>query len=76
MFDISELKRKHRDAFRWKLKDLGFRYLQKSAWICPYECRDEIELLKSFFGLKTGSVIVLTAQQIDNEDYLRQLFKL
>lgn len=76
IFDIAELKRSHRNAFRTKLKELGFRYIQRSVWAHPYECRDEVELLKDFFGLKDGSILMLTALRIDNESNLKKLFHL
>src|SRR3989344_5746653 len=43
IFDISQLKKMHREAFRGKLKELGFCLLQKSIWINPFDCRAEIE---------------------------------
>src|SRR3990167_8974616 len=48
-FDIPEKKRAARDALRMKLKDLGFRELQKSVHISPYPCKDEIDFLVEFF---------------------------
>jgi len=51
MFDITQLKKTHRDAFRGKLKELGFQPFQKSVWIHPFDCEAEIDLLRKFFGL-------------------------
>lgn len=51
IFDIAQLKKVYREAFRGKIKELGFYCLQKSVWIHPFDCGDEIELLKDFFGL-------------------------
>ena len=76
MFDIAELNRAHRNAFRAKLKELGLRYLQKSVWVCPWECSDEINLLKSFFGLDQDSIFMLTATKIDRAAELQKLFSL
>ncbi len=76
IFDIAELNRRERDAFRYKLKELGFKYIQKSAWVHPYECRDEIELLKKFFGLKDKDAILFTAERIDGAEWLKDLFNL
>lgn len=46
IFDVPESKRDARDVFRKKLKDLGFYQLQKSVFVCPYECRDEVDFLR------------------------------
>ena len=76
IFDISELKRLYRDAFRGKLKELGFYPLQKSVWICPFDCRDEIELLREFFGLKEKELRLIVAENIGKDNWLRKIFKI
>ena len=76
LFDIMETKKFHREALRGKLIELGFRLLQKSAWIIPYECKDEIGLLKSFFGLSDKEVKLVVAQSIEGEKELKERFKL
>ncbi len=45
MFDIPERKRIARDALRRKLRELGFKELQKSVFIFPHPCRDEIDFI-------------------------------
>jgi len=76
LFDIVETKKFHREALRGKLIELGFRLLQKSAWVIPYECKDEIGLLKSFFGLSDKEVKLVVAQSIEGEKELKERFKL
>jgi DNA-binding transcriptional regulator PaaX len=76
LFDIMETKKFHREALRGKLIELGFRLLQKSAWIIPYECKDEIGLLKSFFGLSDKEVKLVVAKSIEGEKELEERFKL
>src|SRR3989344_358161 len=61
LFDIAEMKREYREALRGKLKDLNFQLFQKSAWIMPYDCSREVNLLKSFFGLKDGEVRLIVS---------------
>jgi DNA-binding transcriptional regulator PaaX len=76
VFDISELKRLYRDAFRGKLKELGFYPLQKSVWACPFDCRDEIELLREFFGLKEKELRLIIAENIGNDKWLHKIFQI
>ena len=76
IFDISELKKFYREAFRGKLKELGFYPLQKSVWVHPFECRDEIELLRKFFGLDQKELRLIIAQDIGPDDWLREIFKI
>jgi len=76
IFDISELKKFYREAFRGKLKELGFYPLQKSVWVHPFGCRDEIELLRKFFGLNQKELRLIIAQDIGPDDWLREIFKI
>lgn len=76
IFDIGQLKNIYREAFRGKLKELGFVPLQKSVWIYPFECRDEVEVLKEFFGFSEKEMRLITAQNIGNDRWLRKIFKL
>jgi len=76
IFDISELKRTMREAFRGKLKELGFMVMQKSVWIHPFPCQDEIVLLRDFFGLDENDIQLIVAEEIEKEAELKKIFKL
>jgi DNA-binding transcriptional regulator PaaX len=76
IFDIAQLHSIKRNAFRGKLKELGFRPLQKSVWINPYKCSDEIELLRDFFGLDKKDVRLITAENIEDDNYFKKIFNL
>src|SRR3989344_8095107 len=71
LFDVPENRRKIRDAFRHHLIRLGFFELQKSVFVYPYECRDEIEFLIEFFHARPY-VRFLVAERIDIELQLRR----
>lgn len=45
LFDIPETKRKARDLFRKELKYLGYKKLQRSIWVCPYDVLKETQQL-------------------------------
>lgn len=76
IFDIAQIKKNYREAFRGKLKQLGFYPLQKSVWIYPFDCRDEIELLKNFFGLREKELKLIIAEDIGLDKKLKKLFQL
>jgi len=57
-FDIPEKKKTARNVFRQKIKDLGFKRLQKSVWAYKYPCRDEIEFLVRFYEIQPYVVYV------------------
>ena len=73
IFDISEKKKKAREALRSKLKELGFRELQKSVLVYPYECEDEVDFICEVFELR-NSVRYIRARYISNEAELKLKF--
>ncbi len=48
IFDVPEKKRKERLALSKKLKDIGFYPIQKSVFIYPHDCRNEIDFICEF----------------------------
>lgn len=75
IFDIPEKIRQGRNALREKLKELGFRELQKSVFVFPFECRNELEFIIEFFNLRPY-VRHGVLEDIDNDLHLKKLFKL
>jgi len=64
IFDIPESKKKARDAVSGKLKAIGMMPIQKSVFICPYNCKDEIDFITEIFEI-TPFVRFITANEID-----------
>lgn len=52
VFDIPEKYKKARYALWSKLRELGFYPLQKSVWIYPFPCENEIQFIKSIFNIE------------------------
>lgn len=52
LFDISEKSKSAREALREKLRELGFYPLQKSVFVYPYPCREQIDFIVEFFGVR------------------------
>lgn len=75
VFDVPEKFRRGRDSLREKIKRLGFYELQKSVFVFPYECRNEIEFIVEFFGIRKY-VRYGTMDYIDNDSRLREVFGL
>jgi len=73
IFDIPEKRKKVRDALRGHLRQIGFYELQKSVFIHPYPCGDEIEFLVEFHQVR-AHVRQLTVHAIDNDLHLRRKF--
>lgn len=75
IFDIPETKKKMRNFFREKLFDIGFRKLQESVWICPYNIANIVEELIELCDAKPY-IHYLLVEELDNKDVLMKLFKL
>jgi len=58
IFDIPEKYGEGRRALSKKLKELGFYRLQKSVFIYPYECENEIDFIREFFGVKKFVILL------------------
>lgn len=74
MFDIPERKRQARDALRDKLKELGFKELQKSVFIFPHRCKNEVEFIVEVFDLRLY-VRYAEIKNITNEAELKLYFQ-
>lgn len=75
IFDIKEERRMIRDYIRNKLESIGFRRIQDSVFVFPYDCEDLIALLKADF--KVGhDLIYIIADAIENDTSLREYFGL
>ncbi len=73
--DIPEHKKWARDAFARKLKELGFVPFQKSVFVYPYDCRDELDFIIEVFDLRPYVRFALV-KDIDVALDLRRKFKL
>ncbi|KKU51798.1 MAG: hypothetical protein A3F26_01055 [Candidatus Ryanbacteria bacterium RIFCSPHIGHO2_12_FULL_47_12b] len=76
MFDIPHSHRIVREALRGFLKNFGFLPFQKSVWIHPFDCKDEVELLKDFFKLSASEISLVVARDIGDDRTLRKHFRL
>jgi CRISPR-associated endonuclease Cas2 len=75
VFDIPETRKRSRNQVRLTLTNLGFRRLQDSVWVYPYDCEDLIMVLKA--DLKLGrDVLYVIADRIENDKELKNHFRI
>lgn len=74
-FDVPEDKKRGRMALALKLKEIGFYPMQKSVFIHPYECKDEVDFIVEIFDLEPY-VRFLRVKDIDIEFDLKNKFRL
>lgn len=75
IFDIREYRRGDRDRLRLELSRLGFKKLQNSVWIYPYDCAEIITLLKASFRFGRD-LLYLEVNKLENDKWLRKSFNL
>ena len=75
IYDIFSGKSQERELFRKTLKRMKFHRLQKSVYLTPFPCKDEIEYLRQICGVG-NEVIMLTVSGIENEHAYKEYFGL
>lgn len=74
-YDIHESNKKARNYFRTILKKLEFLKLQKSMYLTPYKCEDEIEYIRQIFDIG-NNVTIIKVNGIENESAYKDYFGL
>ena len=73
--DIPEKMKSSREAWRFHLKKIGLKELQKSVYVCPFECHRELDFIIEYFNLRKY-VRVAIVDSIDNGLDLKHKFNL
>ena len=75
VFDIPEKHKIARSALTRKLKEMELYPFQKSVFVCPFECRNEIDFIGEFFNVRKF-IHYFVAKEIDDEEYLKGYYNL
>lgn len=74
IYDISDKKKNERDFLRRKLESLSFVKLQESVFVHPFECLNEINLIKGIYFL-SPHVKYIVADRIESEvDLIKEFY--
>jgi len=71
MYDIPESNKKERDWFRRHLVKFGYEMVQKSVWVNPYECQNEISFIGSVYEVEKY-INYVVAEKTDFSESLRK----
>lgn len=74
-YDIPNKFKNERDYFRRKLINLGFKKIQESIWVIPYECKEEIAIFVQSIGL-SPFVMFMTTDHLPKQKTLIKHFNL
>lgn len=76
-FDVPEASRKDRDFLRRELRWMGFKEVQKSFWIIPYDTEKELKALLKLWKIDfAGDVRFLSIEKMEDDQDLRRYFKI
>ncbi len=75
IFDVPNEKGRLRDILRQRLDTMGFFQMQKSVFVSPFQCKNELDAMCEVYGL-WDYINYFEALHIDNEGDLRQYFGL
>ena len=73
IYDVKKAKRTNSETFRRAILKLNLLKLQKSVYLTPFKCEDEIEYLRQLFDIGT-EVQILTVGKLENETAYRRYF--
>lgn len=73
IYDVAKTKRANSEMFRTMLNKLRFLKLQKSVYLTPFKCEDEIEYLRLLFEIG-NEVQILKVGSLENEAAYRRYF--
>lgn len=73
IYDVAKFKKNQVSAFRNILKYINFFQLQKSVYLTPYPCDEQIAYLREYFGIG-DEVLLIRADRIEKEEFYKQYF--
>ena len=74
-FDVPESQRVKRDYLRKFLQQMGFFRYQKSVYLFPYECEEEVKLIKKIVEAAKYMKYII-AEKIEDESVAKTFFRL
>lgn len=74
MFDIPEKFKKGRDALSKKMKDMEIYPMQKSVYVCPFDCKDEIDFVSEVFGVRRFVHYIIASDLGEGEELKLKMF--
>jgi DNA-binding transcriptional regulator PaaX len=77
LYDIPEKHKKGRNALKIKLGDMEFYPIQKSVFLCPFDCKNEVDFVSEFFDVRKF-IYYFVVEKLDtkNIDYLKKYYNL
>ena len=75
MYDIPKKRESIQTYIRFLLKRMKFLQIQKSVYLTPYPCENEIEFIRSYLGVAENTKL-LTVGMLEHQETYREYFGL
>lgn len=75
IFDVPEKYRTFRDSLRFKLLSLGFVKIQKSVYVFPYPCTEEIVSLSKSLSIEKNVTVMIAEIILGEENIINQFLR-
>jgi DNA-binding transcriptional regulator PaaX len=72
MFDLPSGPERVRKSFREKLEDFGFKLYQRSVFIYPYECHEEVNVVADWYGVRKHVRYVVATEIHDMRRFVKE----
>jgi DNA-binding transcriptional regulator PaaX len=76
IFDVPERYKAGRDAMTARLQSLGFRMLQRSVWVHPFPCLEQISAITHAYAIKPFVSLAIVEEINDHNRLVHQFRKL
>jgi DNA-binding transcriptional regulator PaaX len=70
MFDLPAQYEKKRQSFRLKLEDMGLRQYQRSVYIYPHDCHEEVLTVAKWYGVERFIRYIVATEINDMRDFV------
>jgi DNA-binding transcriptional regulator PaaX len=74
MYDIPTAEGAKRRTLQRYVRHLGFHQLQKSVWVYPFECREDVGRLVRGLGIHESECRLVTVTDMGDDRSLRAYF--
>lgn len=74
-YDVPEIYKKSRNWLREILERNNFYQIQKSLWVNPYECKEELAIICKKLNI-LPYVVIMTTEKLPNEEEMVRHFSL
>lgn len=75
LYDIPSTKRSLTDRIRQILMNLGFYQIQRSVYVFPYSCFDQIEFIRQYYHL-SDRIQYMLIEKIESDEAYKTYFGL